>query len=110
MASDEQFLIHQQSLNNLESSGTQHDLNRLEFSNINLNTNNNASSHDMESVSPKSKSSLQQQHMLEQSSNLIGHLRLTREAMRHYLKERNDHVVIILNAKVAQKSYGSEKR
>lgn len=35
---------------------------------------------------------------------------LTKEAMRRYLKERNDHTVIILNAKVAQKSYGSEKR
>ena len=35
---------------------------------------------------------------------------LTKEAMRKYLKERNDHTVIILNAKVAQKSYGSEKR
>lgn len=36
--------------------------------------------------------------------------KLTVDAMRRYLRERNDQVVIILNAKVAQKSYGSEKR
>jgi hypothetical protein len=35
---------------------------------------------------------------------------LTQEAMRRYLSEPRDHTVTILNAKVAQKSYGSEKR
>jgi len=36
--------------------------------------------------------------------------RLTKDAMERYLLDRNDLVLVILHAKVAQKSYGNEKR
>lgn len=36
--------------------------------------------------------------------------KLTRQAMKKYLDEQDDQVIMIQHAKVAQKSYGSEKR
>eukprot|EP00095_Tigriopus_kingsejongensis_P007478 maker-scaffold640_size121076-snap-gene-0.28 protein:Tk07478 transcript:maker-scaffold640_size121076-snap-gene-0.28-mRNA-1 annotation:"suppressor of hairless protein" len=36
--------------------------------------------------------------------------RLSQEAMRKYLRDRGDMVIVMLHAKVAQKSYGNEKR
>ena len=37
-------------------------------------------------------------------------IRITQDDMRRYLRERNEYILIILHAKVAQKSYGNEKR
>ena len=36
--------------------------------------------------------------------------RLSQEAMSKYLRDRGDMIIVMLHAKVAQKSYGNEKR
>lgn len=41
---------------------------------------------------------------------LIPPSKLSREAMRRYIREKCEMRVIMLHAKVAQKSYGNEKR
>ncbi|KAG9509654.1 Suppressor of hairless protein-like protein, partial [Fragariocoptes setiger] len=44
------------------------------------------------------------------SSICDNHLRLTRDAMRRYIRDRGDLRLVVRHAKVAQKSYGNEKR
>ena len=53
---------------------------------------------------------LMPQHPNSPNLGFGGSQRLTRDAMRRYLKERGDMVIVMLHAKVAQKSYGNEKR
>lgn len=47
---------------------------------------------------------------LELTTQIRPEKKLTKDAMERYLLDRNDLVLVILHAKVAQKSYGTEKR
>jgi len=47
---------------------------------------------------------------LEITTQIRPEKKLTKDAMERYLLDRNDLVLVILHAKVAQKSYGTEKR
>lgn len=44
------------------------------------------------------------------SKDVFSKQKLTREQMQRYLKERDHQSILVLHAKVAQKSYGNEKR
>ena len=48
--------------------------------------------------------------MMLNGLQLVAPSKLSREAMRKYIREKCEMKIIILHAKVAQKSYGSEKR
>lgn len=96
------------------SSGSHRGLSRQQPRN-NSNSNNSGLLSLDGGVGGSSGSSGDPQNTLQHLGTLTavtGTHQLTREAMRRYIreKEENDLKIIILHAKVAQKSYGNEKR
>ncbi|KPM04824.1 suppressor of hairless protein-like protein [Sarcoptes scabiei] len=85
--------LHQSSPNHSRSSS----------SSIMINPRSTGGSSTCSSTDPNSSSS-------NTLMMVTGNHSLTRDAMRKYIREKNDLRIIILHAKVAQKSYGNEKR
>ncbi|KAF6017748.1 Su(H) [Bugula neritina] len=74
------------------------------------NTANKTHSHHQEAGPPTPTPSPDTVRLPAKSTIMLEQRKLTRQAMKKYLEEQDDQVVMVQHAKVAQKSYGSEKR